>query len=59
MANAILGSFELLSLASLIGIPIGVLGGVYLAEYGSARINAILRAYYEAQKAKSGGTSSS
>ena len=43
MANAIMGSLELLGLASLIGIPIGVLGGVYLAEYGSARINAILR----------------
>jgi phosphate transport system permease protein len=43
MANAIVGSLELLALASAIGIPIGVLGGVYLAEYGSARINAILR----------------
>ena len=43
MANAIVGSLELLGLASLIGIPIGVLGGVYLAEYGSARINSILR----------------
>ena len=43
MANAIIGSLEVLGLASLIGIPIGVLGGVYLAEYGSARINAILR----------------
>jgi phosphate transport system permease protein len=43
MANAILGSLELLGLASLIGIPVGVFGGVYLAEYGSARINSILR----------------
>ncbi len=43
MANAILGSLELLALAGAIGIPIGVLGGVYLAEYGSARINSILR----------------
>jgi phosphate transport system permease protein len=43
MANAIVGSLELLALAGLIGIPIGVLGGVYLAEYGSARINSILR----------------
>ena len=34
MANALVGSFELLGFASLIGIPIGVLGGVYLAEYG-------------------------
>ncbi|MEP7014197.1 MAG: phosphate ABC transporter permease PstA [Verrucomicrobiota bacterium] len=43
MANAIIGTLELLALASAIGIPIGVLGGVYLAEYGSARGNAMLR----------------
>ena len=43
MANAIVGTLQLLALASLIGIPIGVLGGVYLAEYGSARINWGLR----------------
>src|SRR5207253_8854273 len=33
-ANAILGSAKLLILASLIGIPIGFLGGVYLAVFG-------------------------
>jgi len=43
MANAITGTFQLLALASAIGIPVGVLGGVYLAEYGSARANAMLR----------------
>ncbi len=43
MANAIVGSLELLGLASAIGIPVGVLGGVYLAEYGSARGNSMLR----------------
>jgi len=43
MANAIVGSGVLLGLASLIGVPVGVLGGVYLAEYGGARTNAILR----------------
>lgn len=43
MANAIVGSLELLALAGIIGIPVGVLGGVYLAEYGSARINSVLR----------------
>ena len=43
MANAIVGSLKLLALASVIGIPVGVLGGVYLAEYGSTRINSILR----------------
>jgi phosphate transport system permease protein len=34
---------QLLLLASLIGIPIGVLGGVYLSEYGTLRINWVLR----------------
>lgn len=43
MVNAIVGSGELLALAALIGVPIGVLGGVYLAEYGTARANALLR----------------
>ena len=43
MANAIVGTLELLAFAGVIGIPIGVLGGVYLAEYGSARINSFLR----------------
>src|SRR5947207_6749465 len=39
MANAIVGTFELLALASLIGVPIGVLGGIFLSEYGSGRLN--------------------
>src|SRR5581483_8851218 len=43
MVNAIVGSLELLAIASVIGIPVGVLGGVYLAEYGSAWINSMLR----------------
>jgi phosphate transport system permease protein len=34
MANAILGSAVLLGLASLIGVPIGIGSGVYLAEFG-------------------------
>jgi phosphate transport system permease protein len=43
MGNAIVGTFELLGLASLIGVPIGVLGGVYLAEYGGDRLNGWVR----------------
>jgi phosphate transport system permease protein len=43
MVNAIVGSLELLAIGSVIGIPVGVLGGVYLAEYGSARSNSMLR----------------
>ncbi len=34
MANAIVGSVTLLALASLIGIPIGIGGGIFLAEFG-------------------------
>jgi phosphate transport system permease protein len=33
MANAIVGSGVILGLASLIGIPLGIGAGVYLAEY--------------------------
>ena len=34
MANAIVGSGILLGLASLIGVPIGIGGGIYLSEFG-------------------------
>ena len=34
LANAILGSLVLVAMATLVGTPIGVLAGVYLAEYG-------------------------
>jgi phosphate transport system permease protein len=34
MANAILGSGILLSVASVIGVPIGIGGGIFLAEFG-------------------------
>lgn len=33
MANGIAGSFFMVLIASIIGIPIGFLGGIYLAEY--------------------------
>jgi phosphate transport system permease protein len=34
MANAIVGSAVLLGLATIIGVPIGIGGGIYLAEFG-------------------------
>ncbi len=34
LANAILGSLMMVTLATLLGTPIGVLAGVYLVEYG-------------------------
>ncbi len=43
MANAIVGTIALLAMAAAIGVPVGVMGGVYLAEYGSARSNYWLR----------------
>src|SRR5207244_8346232 len=35
IANAIIGTFLLLGLSSAIGIPLGLLAGIYLAEYRS------------------------
>jgi phosphate transport system permease protein len=43
MANAIVGSFTLLGLAALVGVPVGVLGGIYLSEFGSPRMNWVVR----------------
>lgn len=43
MANAILGSGRLLLLAALAGVPIGFLGGVYLAESGDKGIPFLIR----------------
>ena len=43
MANAIVGTITLLTMASLVGVPLGVLGGIYLGEYGSDRANDWLR----------------
>ena len=43
MANALVGTFELLGLAALMGVPIGVLGGMFLSEYGSPRLNGWIR----------------
>ena len=34
LANAIVGSLLMVSLATLLGTPVGVLAGIYLAEYG-------------------------
>jgi phosphate transport system permease protein len=43
MANAIIGTLTLLGLASLIGVPVGVLGGVFISEYGSRRFSWLVR----------------
>jgi phosphate transport system permease protein len=43
MANAIAGSFEIVLVATLIGLPIGFFAGVYLAEYGGKRFPFVIR----------------
>ena len=43
MANAILGSLKIVGLATCMGVPVGFLGGVYLAEYGGRRFPFIVR----------------
>ena len=43
MANAIVGSGKLLLLAMLFGVPVGVLAGVYLAEFGGKTFNFLVR----------------
>ncbi len=43
MANAIVGSGKLLLIAALTGIPVGFLGGVYLAEFGGKTFSFLVR----------------
>ncbi len=41
--HAIAGTGMLVLFASLLGIPIGVIGGIYLAEFGNNRIGGVIR----------------
>ena len=43
MANAIVGSGKLLLLAALVGVPVGFMGGVYLAEFGGKTFSFLVR----------------
>jgi phosphate transport system permease protein len=43
MANAIVGSTEILAIASLLGVPLGIGAGIYLSEYGRNRYGDIVR----------------
>jgi len=43
VANAIMGTAIIVGLAALIGVPIGVGAGMYLAEYGSGRLGFMVR----------------
>jgi phosphate transport system permease protein len=43
MANAIVGSAFILALASILGVPVGVGAGIYLAEFGRNRFGDVIR----------------
>jgi phosphate transport system permease protein len=43
MANAIAGTLTLIGLASCIALPVGILGGLYLAELGDGRLGGWIR----------------
>lgn len=43
VAHAIVGSAIVVGLASLIGVPIGIGAGIFLAEYGSGRLGWLVR----------------
>lgn len=43
MANAIAGTLLLVGMACLWAIPVGVLGGIYVAEFGNRKLGSIIR----------------
>jgi phosphate transport system permease protein len=43
MANGMAGSAILIALASVLGIPVGIFGAIYLSEYGGSRIANVIR----------------
>lgn len=43
IANAIVGSAILIGVGSLIGMPVGILAGIYLSEFGSNKFGTLLR----------------
>ena len=48
LAHAFVGSFALVSLAALAAVPVGILGGIYLAEYRTRRLGHVIRFVAEA-----------
>ncbi|MGA3042990.1 MAG: phosphate ABC transporter permease PstA [Bryobacteraceae bacterium] len=43
MANAIVGSFQIIALATVIGLPVGFMAGIYLAEFGGKAFAFLVR----------------
>lgn len=42
MANGILGTFTLIGIASAIGVPVGLMAGIFLSEYGRNRFGKLV-----------------
>lgn len=47
MSNAIVGTLTLIGIASIIGLPIGILSGVYVAEVGRGKLAGAIRFFAE------------
>jgi phosphate transport system permease protein len=43
VTNGIIGTFVVVGLATLMGVPVGVMAGIYLSEYGDNRPGAVIR----------------
>jgi phosphate transport system permease protein len=43
MANALVGSFQIVLLATLIGLPVGFMAGIYLSEFGGKTFAFLVR----------------
>ncbi len=43
MKHAIIGTLVLIAISSSFGLPIGLLGGIYLAEFGNNKTGAVIR----------------
>jgi phosphate transport system permease protein len=43
MANAIVGTLIMMGMSAMIGVPVGILCGVYLSEYGRNRFASVVR----------------
>jgi phosphate transport system permease protein len=43
IANAIVGTLIMISIASLIGVPVGIMGGIYLAEFSANKLGHLIR----------------